>query len=575
MVYKTPEEQAQPGENENRVIGCLLVDASCQENLPGLGVEHFYSNNNRTIFKSIKRLLKTGDPIDVGTVADDLAEHGTLTDIGGAPYLLELMESAPQIAHFEHYAKKVIERRERAMLKNKCRELMEALDGGEKIETVLADVDFSTDAIRGKRFEFHDAKALVEGDFKQEYLIPGFLAKGQTCLIAGPKKCLKTNILLLIAFCLVTANMLFRKFSIPVGCNVGIMSGESGPATIQETFRRIAISYGWSPQNVDGFHICFKLPSLTNPVDLSEIRRFIKDNNLNVFIFDPAYLCLSLGDGASNLFSVGEKLKPLTELGQETGCTIILVHHTRKSNGQNQYSEPELEEIAFAGFQEWARQWILLNRREAYKPDEPGVHKLWLVAGGSAGHSQSWALDVNEGSREDEGGRIWETRLFPAKEARAEKQTERERQKEAQKEALLESDQQKVLKVLQDAENPLPASKIRDKANIPTGRNNDALKLLVKSGDISCEKMKARNGHPVDHFSIAAGTAGSNGKESGFPPSRSVADRERERSPFIGDLPAFVRVPETVSEKREDSDSNLSGRYDDIFPAQKQETDQW
>lgn len=530
MVEKTHGERAQEGANENRLIHCLFFNASLLDESPGLDVEHFYSSQNRAIFQSIKRVKAAGNPVSVESVADDLAENGALDDAGGPLYLYDLVETPTQLAHFDYYAKKVIERRERAKLKGKFRQLMDALDSGEDLETVLAEADdLSTEQIGGKRFEFHSARELTEGDFKQEWHIPGWLAKAQTCIIAGPKKCLKTNILLLIAFCLCTANMLFRKFPVSEACNVGIMSGETAPGTMQETFNRIVKSFGWMPQYVEGFHICFKLPSLTNPVDLSEIKRFILDNKLSVFIFDPVYLCLSLGDGASNLFSVGEKLKLLTELGQETGCTIILVHHTRKSNGQNQHSEPELEEIAFAGFQEWARQWILLNRREAYKPDEPGVHKLWITAGGSAGHSQSWALDVNEGSIEDEGGRIWETRLIPSKEARAEKQTERERRKEEKKEAQAENDQQKVLKVLESSEKPLTATKIRDKANIPTGRNSVALESLVESGDVMSEEMIAGNSKPAVHYSIGAGTAGRNGKESGIPLSRCSEDRERER----------------------------------------------
>ncbi|MCA9007359.1 MAG: AAA family ATPase [Planctomycetaceae bacterium] len=510
------------------------------------------------------RLIRANTPIDAGTTAEDLANRGTLSDAGGEIHLFDLMDSVPNLANFDYYVKKVIERLERANLKSKCNELSEALDRGDDLESLFSELNSSIETIGRKQFEFLDAKGLIQGDFKQEYLIPGILVKGQPCIVAGPKKCLKTNILLSIAFCLTTANMLFKKFAVPTGYKVGIMSGESGAATIQETFSRISKSYGWLPQSVEGLHICFKLPSLTNPIDLSSIKRYIKENKLDVFIFDPVYLCLNLGDGASNLFLVGDKLKLLTELGQETGCTIIIAHHTRKSNGQNQFAEPELEEIAFAGFQEWARQWILVGRREEYKPDEPGVHKLWFRAGGSAGHNQCWALNINEGSIEDEGGRIWETRLFPAKNARAEKQTEREQRKQEQKEAQAQKDKDNVLRVLESAEGPLTASKVRDKANLPTIRNNVALESLVESGSVISKNMKGRNGRLTDHFSLVAGTAGSSGKEDSLPLSHSTKDRERERSPSIRDLPAPVCESESESEQREDS--RLSDDLKDIFP---------
>ena len=49
---------------------------------------------------------------------------------------------------------------------------------------------------------------------------------------------------------------------------------------------------------------------------------------------------------SSDLFFMGTVLQPLAELGQQTGCTFILVHHFRK-NGQAEDSEPAgLEELS-------------------------------------------------------------------------------------------------------------------------------------------------------------------------------------------------------------------------------------
>ena len=51
---------------------------------------------------------------------------------------------------------------------------------------------------------------------------------------------------------------------------------------------------------------------------------------------------------------------------QTAGITLIIVHHTKRMAQGRDAKEPlELTDLAFSGFAEWARQWLLLSRREA------------------------------------------------------------------------------------------------------------------------------------------------------------------------------------------------------------------
>jgi len=107
---------------------------------------------------------------------------------------------------------------------------------------------------------------------------------------------------------------------------------------------------------------------------------------------------------------MGPLLADLTEACLEAGATPILVHHTVKHLAPAVHGtfEPlEREQLAQSGFAEFARQWMLINRRTPYQ-DGTGEHELWLRIGGSAGFGSLWGVDIVEGVvREDFGGRDW------------------------------------------------------------------------------------------------------------------------------------------------------------------------
>jgi len=157
----------------------------------------------------------------------------------------------------------------------------------------------------------------------------------------------------------------------------------------------------------------FRLPQLGTALGLTALQRAIAEQELKVVILDPIYTALLAGSKdaqASNIFQMGPLLAEITATCLDAGATPTLAHHNTKNKSFN-FEVPELEDLAYAGFQESARQWMLLGRHEKFEPGT-GQHKLWLNVGGSAGVSGCWALDINEGVVDQSfAGRRWDVQV--------------------------------------------------------------------------------------------------------------------------------------------------------------------
>lgn len=88
------------------VLGALMVDKDAFSVVSEiLHPETFYEPRSQKIYKAIQTLSLNEDPVDIMTVVEELKREGTLDDIGGAGYILELSERVASSAHIEYHAK--------------------------------------------------------------------------------------------------------------------------------------------------------------------------------------------------------------------------------------------------------------------------------------------------------------------------------------------------------------------------------------------------------------------------------------------------------------------------------------
>ena len=75
-----------------------------------LNENDFYSDANRRIWIAIKDLEASKEQIDVLTVCSWLRDRGQLETVGGSPYLAQLVDATPAVAHVSEHAKIVADK---------------------------------------------------------------------------------------------------------------------------------------------------------------------------------------------------------------------------------------------------------------------------------------------------------------------------------------------------------------------------------------------------------------------------------------------------------------------------------
>ncbi|MBA4187757.1 MAG: hypothetical protein C0467_07035 [Planctomycetaceae bacterium] len=330
--------------------------------------------------------------------------------------------------------------------------------------------------VANPRFTFVNSATFATGDFRPQWLVSRALVRNQPGVIAGPSKALKTNLSIDLGVSLASGTPFLGQFDIPKRTRVAVVSGESGEHTLQETAHRVCRAKGITLASLGG-HLswCFSLPTFSQLDVMADFAETLAGLNAEVVIIDPVYLALGNID-AKNLFEAGAAFRVVAEVLLKVGCTPLLIHH---ANRQLVVGEPmELTHLAYSGLEQFARQFVLLNRREKYKGD--GVHDLWATIGGSAGHGGLWSLHIEEGTVDESfAGREWNVSVETPSEVRDSAAERREAEKREAARKKLQADETAVLLAI-DAEvngGRLAATKSQIRAR--TGFGLDKVKQII------------------------------------------------------------------------------------------------
>ncbi|HTM43760.1 MAG TPA: replicative DNA helicase [Polyangiaceae bacterium] len=96
---------------EAAVLSAVLLEASAfDQAYELLRPEHFYADANRRVYEAIVDLQSSGRPVDLISVSGWLRDRERLEQVGGTPYLAQLTDATPAVAHVVEHARMVREK---------------------------------------------------------------------------------------------------------------------------------------------------------------------------------------------------------------------------------------------------------------------------------------------------------------------------------------------------------------------------------------------------------------------------------------------------------------------------------
>ena len=98
--------QPQATDIERVVLGALMIDKDAFTVVSEIiRPETFYEPRNQKIYQAVQALNMDERPVDIMTVTEELKRQGTLEEVGGPAYIIDLSSHVASSAHIEYHAR--------------------------------------------------------------------------------------------------------------------------------------------------------------------------------------------------------------------------------------------------------------------------------------------------------------------------------------------------------------------------------------------------------------------------------------------------------------------------------------
>jgi hypothetical protein len=459
----------------------------------------FVDDDVRAIFGHVREMRRVGEPIDTLHLAARLKTAGVYDDIGGAEFIASLLNHADVgPSRFPEYVGHLKELRRRRGALGAALATIKGVYSAQPTDDLLSDAAAQFEILAtdgdssGFEFTAMTMAELAAGNDEIVFDVAGILARHQPALLGGPPKSLKTSIGGDLGFSLATATPFLGTYAVHEKRRVLFMSGESGEAASRVCLRSIAESRGFNLSDVEDLLWCPDVPQFGSTAHEAALRRLLAKHRPDVVLLDPAYRVVG-GVEHSNIFEMGAALAGINDMCRDVDATLVLLHHTKRNPARPNITT--LDDLAYAGFREFFRQWILIARQSDYVPGS-GLHELRIDVGGSARHSLAAAVTIDEGPFEQP--RWYVTTQGVAATHEAQEQAKERRKADAQADKR-RRDREKLVTAAAKFPEGETRSQLWTHASLNTSAGRIALGDALQTGELEpCQITK--NGRTEDGY---------------------------------------------------------------------------
>lgn len=425
-------------EQEQSVIGALLIDNGAIDKIGDLRAEHFWSADHRKVYEVIVRLILANKAADVITVYGALQAGGS--DAADLSYLNAIAQNTPSSANIAYYAAIVRDKAIKRSLIALCRETEESVESSANDSGVMVDKlssrleGLARAAIKREsvlvgdtlhqhvesidaRFNGSAPAAISTGFVDLDKKLNGGLRRGNLIIVAGRPKMGKTG------FALNIAN------NVAIDGIAAVLSMEMMQAELLD--RNIAsIGKIHLDHLIDPVQMTKEdWPQLTYAITrLKDMRLYIDDqpaltlmdvrtkakaikrkaDGLDVLVID--YLQLMSGEGDNRNAQIENITRGLKGLAKELDMAIILLSQLNRKLEERPNKRPMPSDLRDSGsIEQDCDIAMFLYRDEVYNPDsqDKGICEVNIALNRQGAPAVVPLVYIGENVRFADLGRDW------------------------------------------------------------------------------------------------------------------------------------------------------------------------